>query len=181
MPLKEDGNKVKKTVIFDKADYEKIVRLAEENKRKNDKENNSTSKIIRNAIKSYLKISNNELSILIKYTQRELLGYFTYNEAVLMINAFNGTLYDLNSLIPPKTLLFGEIEDSINYDFTDSLYNVDKTTLLNKINKLTEFQCYVVISKCFEFWTLEPSLRQGELMTDAIKNLFLVWGENSGN
>lgn len=181
MPLKENGNKIKKTVIFDKEDYEKIIRLAETNKQNNNKENNSVSKIIRNAIKSYLEKSNNELSILIKHTQYELLGYFTYNEAILMINAFNGTLYDLGTLIPPKTLLFSQIEDSINYDSTDSLYNVDKIDLLNKINRLTEFQCYVVINKCIDFWNLDSSLRQGEKMSDIIKNLFLIRGENDDN
>lgn len=171
MALKKDGDKVKKTVIFDNADYNKLTKIAKENKDKQLKELNNIGKLVRDAIKKYL--APNEIDILTRYTKKELINYFTIEEAELIIACLNGTMYEVNT-INPKAVLIGNVEDSIVLEGYDSYYKVDKKIILNKLYNLSEFQCYLVIKMVSEFWNLPINERQGEKMILAIKRIFLI-------
>ncbi|MBY6270211.1 MULTISPECIES: hypothetical protein [Parageobacillus] len=81
-------------------------------------------------------------------TKEELKDYFNENEVVLITNAFNGQLY-LPEL-PAKAVLIGSVEDEIFYNSGDKRYDVDGDTLLDKLNKLTEFQALTVIMMAYE-------------------------------
>lgn len=174
MPLKETGNKVKKTVIFDKRDYDKLSKIAEENKEKDIKGLNSISNLVRDAIKKYLRPG--DIDILARYTKKELINYFTIEEATLIAACFNATLYE-PSIINPKVVLLGNVEDSITLEGYDTFYNVDKETILRKLIALSEFQCYIVIQMAFEFWDLPWKQRQGEEMEVQLKKIFMIVGE----
>lgn len=116
------------------------------------------------------------LNSMIKYTKSELANYFTYDEALLIISAFNGTLYSPNT-VNPKAVLIGNVQDSIVLENYDIIYNVDKTALLNKLDRLTQFQSYVVLQMAFDFWSLPDSKRQGTDMIETIKDIFIIRGE----
>lgn len=173
MPLKEDGNKIKKTVIFDKKDYDTLSEMAVESKTKGEKDKNSISDHVRLAIKQYLGAAKPEiLDYLFKYTKRELINYFTVEEATLIIASLNGTLYEI-SMINPKIVLIGNVEDSIDLDGFDSLYQVDKKMLLDKLSKLSEFQSYMVLNMSFEFWE-EASGNPLDECNQRLKRIFLI-------
>lgn len=81
--------------------------------------------------------------------KKELAGIFTLNEALLIIAVFNGHIYTPE--LSDKIVLIMEIEDSIEYSRYDELYDVDKEKLLEKLEKLTETQSFVVIGMVNEY------------------------------
>lgn len=84
----------------------------------------------------------------------------------------NGTLYSVR-YIPPKTMLKGNIEDSIVLEQYDVLYKVDSKKLIEKIDKLTEFQAYVVIHMALEY--LKGSIKNPEdNNSERLKKTFLI-------
>lgn len=97
-------------------------------------------------IRELVKVS----SSMIKYTRIEMMNYFSVAEACLIVDVLNGTLYSGDG--NPKAILYGNVEDGILLEDVDQKWGVDKDKLLEKINNLTEYQCYVVIANAFEFW-----------------------------
>ncbi|WP_279146694.1 MULTISPECIES: hypothetical protein [Clostridium] len=173
MALKNNEEKIKKTLIYNKSDYEHLSKEVKNNKASGNGPK-SISAIVRNIISEYINKSNkkDELDLLIKYTQKELINYFTVEEAVLITAALNGTLYDV-STINPKIVLIGNVKDSILLDGYDTFYKVDKDTILKKLQALSEFQCYVVIQMAFEF--LEGAIKNPiDKGNKRLKSIFLI-------
>lgn len=86
---------------------------------------------------------------MIKYTKSELINYFTRDEARLLASSFTSSLYSPKS--GPKASLYLSVSGSIAFEpLIDSL-DVDEDEIMGKIEKLTSFQAFCVMSMCFEY------------------------------
>lgn len=77
-------------------------------------------------------------------TRDELKDNLDIDEAKLIINALNGSLY--TSHLSDKYVLLTEIYAYLHMN------NVNADELLQKIETLTEFQAFTVIRMAIEFW-----------------------------
>ena len=89
-------------------------------------------------------------SDMLRHTKRELAGLLTQPEACLIADVCNSLLYYSN--VNPKSVLLGSVEDGCILDGLAAKWDVDKAALLAKLNSLTEYQAYVVLTMAFEFW-----------------------------
>ncbi|MFU0783766.1 MAG: RHH-1 domain-containing protein [Thermoanaerobacterium thermosaccharolyticum] len=83
--------------------------------------------------------------------KKEILHIFSENEFNYIYDAFNGTI-----LLPElsfKTLLIAKVEDADRFDRLSEKWNVDIDEFLNKLNALSEFECYAVCKIAEEFWS----------------------------
>lgn len=81
-------------------------------------------------------------------TKNEIAGLFTIQEAWFLVATFNSYLY--TSQLCDKDVLLANVEDAIIYEGLDQMFGIDKEQLLDKIDKLTEFQCFCVIRQAYE-------------------------------
>lgn len=84
-----------------------------------------------------------------RHAKKELVNYFTLDEACAICEICKNLPYV--GEINPKSVLYGHIEDACMIDQLDKKWNIDKTALLTKIDKLSTFQTYTVISNVYEF------------------------------
>ncbi|MEG1482624.1 hypothetical protein [Clostridium sp.] len=102
-----------------------------------------------------------------KYTKVELANYFSIEECQLICEIFKGSSYPPG--ISPKMVITDCIERCCVVDEVDKKWNVDKYKLINKLDHLTEFQCYLVILNTQEFWEEETQNDQ-----DRIRKIFII-------
>lgn len=169
MALKEDGDKIKRTIIYDKGDYDKLINAANKNKEDGLKSLNSISKLVRESIRQYLEPT--QFDVIMRYTMKELRNYFKTKEATLIAATLKDSIYDIN-LISPKIFLLSKISDSIEIEKFDQVYGVDGTKFMEKLTNLSEFQCYIVIKMSSDFW--KASLDPENDLDNTLKQTFLI-------
>lgn len=80
-----------------------------------------------------------------KMLEREelrLKNYFTENEWKLIYDACNGTIFSNN--IQFKAQLYYNVADAIELYNYNIKWDVNKNEILNKIQNLSEFECYAI-------------------------------------
>jgi len=87
---------------------------------------------------------------MIKYSNLELRDYFTVQEAFFIVASRNESIYP--SIISPKSSLYSNAYDSIEYDSYDVYYDIDAKIILEKIKRLTEFQAFCVIQMSLNYF-----------------------------
>ncbi|SHN00681.1 hypothetical protein SAMN02746066_04346 [Anaerosporobacter mobilis DSM 15930] len=80
-------------------------------------------------------------------TKKELKGIFSLNEAMGISQSYCGTLISQCN----KDSLLTNVKSSIYYDEIDKLFSFDGAILMDKLTRLTEFQCLTVIGMVNEF------------------------------
>lgn len=80
-------------------------------------------------------------------TKNELKGIFSLNEVMGISQSYCGTLISQCN----KDFLLMNVESSIYYDEIDILFSFDGSILMDKLTRLTEFQCLTVICMVNEF------------------------------
>lgn len=78
------------------------------------------------------------------------------NEACLIVDALNGSLMDAYS----ARMLWASIEDAINLDGLATKWEVDGSTLVEKLKKLTDIQALALVDAVERFWQECP---QGDI------------------
>ena len=102
----------------------------------------------------------------VKLTKDELKNYFTKEEALMLISLFNGTY--LSNFSSAKEKLISEVRAAIYYESVDDVYNVDDEKLIDKLEKLTEFQAFTVLSM------IEEAFFQGKASDAEIRKIFNI-------
>lgn len=103
-------------------------------------------------------------------TKSEVAGVFNFNEALLIIQTFNG--YGYSEETPDKFSLLANVEDSIFLNGYDEEFNVDKNKLLEKLNKLTQGQSFAVIRMAFEVLYNERNKPLSNNFEELVKEIF---------
>lgn len=100
-------------------------------------------------------------------TKKELQGLFTKAEAMGIIQAFCGTMISECN----KDNLLKNVKSSIVYEAIDTFFSFDGSALINKLAKLTEFQCLTVIGMVCEF----TKASNGNIVPNEIVNkIFMI-------
>ena len=102
----------------------------------------------------------------VKLTKDELKNYFAKEEALMLISLFNGTY--LSNFSSAKEKLISEVRAAIYYESVDDVYNVDDEKLIDKLEKLTEFQAFTVLSM------IEEAFFQGKASDVEIRKIFNI-------
>lgn len=93
------------------------------------------------------------LNKLLKETKKELKGFFIEREAYALIAIFTSSQIEtiLEYITDSKSYLINQVNSAIKWgeliDFEDVA-----STLVGKLNKLTEFQSFVVYRMVVEYW-----------------------------
>ncbi len=102
----------------------------------------------------------------VKLTKDELKNYFTKEEALMLISLFTSTyLYNFSSA---KEKLISDARAAIYYESVDDVYNSGGEKLISKLEKLTEFQAFTVLSM------IEEAFFQGKVSEEEIKKIFNI-------
>jgi hypothetical protein len=102
----------------------------------------------------------------VKLTKDELKNYFTKEEALMLISLFNSTY--LSNFSSAKEKLISEVRAAIYYEPINDVYNIDGEKLINKLEKLTEFQAFTVLSM------IEEAYFQGKASDTEIRKIFNI-------
>lgn len=89
-------------------------------------------------------------SDLIRRTRYNLKDIFTIEEMYFFIDVFNASIY--YSSMSAKKYILMEISDVIHLDRLDVRWKVDGEKLISKVENLTEFESFVVITTIYKFW-----------------------------
>jgi hypothetical protein len=108
---------------------------------------------------------------LIELTKRELKGFFTTEEACLMVDVNNSHLYVPNY---PKSALHLCVHDGNLYEELGEKWSVDIQVLLDKINKLSNYQCHCVFLMCNEFWNILDEERSKKTIQETVNSIFSI-------
>lgn len=87
---------------------------------------------------------------LIDYTKKELVDYFTYGEVNYLIHVYHDSIYTVNTT-SPKNYIIWLIEDFSSDNTVHEEFGIDVNVLVNKIKKMTAFQCLTVILMANEY------------------------------
>lgn len=99
-----------------------------------------------------------------KTTKKEVKGIFDLSEAYVIIQTFNGYLY--NPEMQDKLSLLLNVEDGIFYEGLTESFGADRDKILQKIDKLTEAQSFAVIRMAFEALNNEENKNFDELVKE---------------
>ncbi len=102
----------------------------------------------------------------VKLTKDELKNYFTEDEALMLSSLFTDTY--LTNFSSAKEKLISEVRAAIYYESVDNVYNVDGEKLINKLEKLTEFQAFTVLTM------IEEVFFQGKASDTEIRKIFNI-------
>jgi hypothetical protein len=102
----------------------------------------------------------------VKLTKDELKNYFTEDEALMLSSLFTDTY--LTNFSSAKEKLISEVRAAIYYESVDNVYNVDGEKLINKLEKLTEFQAFTVLTM------IEEVFFQGKVSDEEMKKIFNI-------
>lgn len=110
----------------------------------------------------------------INFTKVELYQYFSRNEVDLIINALD-TLESTAIIIEisPKLVLKKKIEEVIVLRSCDIQFEVNKEKFMDKIERLTEFQCFTIINMYNEVFEKVMDALSGE-DNKTINDIFLI-------
>lgn len=97
-------------------------------------------------------------------TKKEVKGIFDLSEAYVVIQSFNGYLY--NPETQDKLSLLLNVEDGIFYEGLTKSFGADRDKILEKIDKLTEAQSFAVIRMAFEALNNEENKNFDELVKE---------------
>jgi len=104
-------------------------------------------------------------------TKLELQGHFTDNEVWIIVNSLNGMPYSLEQ--SAKFIVNEFAEDYIRYGIAEGFLDFEEFLLLNKLQKLTEFQAYTILKMVSEFleFDLDEEIdhESEELLNDIFK------------
>lgn len=103
------------------------------------------------ALNNKLEFIIEAITVLINKTKKELKDMFSVEEALLLVISIKDVKQNFE--ITQKALLLKSVWDAIVVLDLDKKYNIDKTKFLKKLEGLTEFQCFVVIYMCYEYWS----------------------------
>lgn len=99
-------------------------------------------------------------------TKEKLYGFFTLNEAWVIIETFNSYLYSLYA--DDKEVLEINIKYSLEYEGYGELYKADKEEMIKKIETLGELESFTVIRMTIEFWSRKKIKVDGEQLLKEI-------------
>jgi hypothetical protein len=102
----------------------------------------------------------------VKLTKDELKNYFTEDEALMLSSLFTDTY--LTNFSSAKEKLISEVRAAIYYESIDDVYNIDGEKLISKLEKLTEFQAFTVLSM------IEEAFFQGKASDAEIRKIFNI-------
>ncbi len=102
-----------------------------------------------------------------KLALRNIKGMFSRNELIGIVAAFNGTIISFDLGIPPKFMLTAGMEDSINLDGNDRMYDYEAEPLLEKTAALSELDSMFLLEEVSRFWNESRQLD----LEDFIKQL----------
>ena len=95
---------------------------------------------------------NRDLERLYTLYQRALRRVeLSIDEACLIVDALNGSLYDART----AGLLPAGVRDAIRLDGLDQKWNVDGESLVQKLSELDELTCMAIIDAAERFWANE--------------------------
>ena len=86
-------------------------------------------------------------------TKLELQGRFTSNEVLIIVDSLNGVPYSPGQ--SAKFIVNEFVEDYIHYGIAKGFLDFGDFLLLNKLQKLTEFQTYTVLKMVSEFLEID--------------------------
>ncbi|WP_457945393.1 hypothetical protein [Caproiciproducens sp. LBM24188] len=102
----------------------------------------------------------------VKLTKDELKNYFTKEEALMLISLFTSTyLYNFSAA---KEKLISDAKAAVYYESFDDVYNSGGEKLISKLEKLTEFQAFTVLSM------IEEVFFQGKVSDEEMKKIFNI-------
>lgn len=84
------------------------------------------------------------------YTLLELKGVFGREELIVLLDIYNGTMYD--PTFTGSQFISIQLEDAEKFENAVSRHNADLKTMLEKVNKLTHAQALVLAEECWRFW-----------------------------
>lgn len=105
----------------------------------------------------------------------QLLGFarptFSQGEAMLLVDAMNGCMLDMHTV----HLLWANIADAIDSDGLDTKWEVDGTSLVQRLRSLSRIECLAVYDAIERAWNTETY--RIENMEERVKRVGLVRGE----
>ncbi len=113
----------------------------------------------------------NTLYDLHELTKKELTNLITKEEALAIMRAFHSTRYTVDGR-SPKQLLLINLGVSERLECCDDGFKSAKQTLVEKIKKLSEFQCHVLIMMNYEL--LNSRKHCFEIYDEEINKAFLI-------
>lgn len=102
----------------------------------------------------------------VNLTKNELKNYFTKEEVLVLISLFTSTY--LCNFSSAKEKLISNVRAAIYYESIDGIFNIDGEKLINKLENLTEFQAFTVLS------TIEEAFFQGKVSDEEMKKIFNI-------
>ncbi|SHH68968.1 hypothetical protein SAMN02745135_01688 [Caloranaerobacter azorensis DSM 13643] len=101
---------------------------------------------------------------LLIFTRRELENYFNVKEARLIIDACRCMTYVDYS--EPKYSLINCILNAIKYRGIDKKYKINTDKFIKKLNRLTQFQAYLVILMVYRYCNSNDDVKKAFNITN---------------
>lgn len=89
------------------------------------------------------------------------------NEALLIVNALNGTIMEANT----APFLFAKIEDEINFNGLAEKWEINGPALVEALKGLTQLQALALVDAAERFWNIPEDKR--DILAD-VKVLFNI-------
>lgn len=108
---------------------------------------------------------------------RDLDDRFSEEEASLLVDAFNGTLFSLD----PRSELVMGVEESLQLDHLDEKWEVDGDALVAKLRRLSPGTAQAVVDGLQRFWTEGDDRGFAEAMAlSGLTTMALAWEDGTG-
>lgn len=111
--------------------------------------------------------ASNELYIV---TKLELKNYFSTAEACLIVDVNNSYLYTPQGY--SKSSLRLRVVDGDKYEGLGEKWEVNIDELIEKIDKLTNYQCHCIFLMCNEFWNMSEEDRGTKSINEIVAKIF---------
>lgn len=134
-----------------------------------------TSIYLREELEEKLKFRGKETSAIINRDMERLYALYLRSlrqvqlspeEACLITDSLNGSLYDANS----ARMLWGGIQDSIELEGLAEKWVIDGPALVEKLKQLNEIQCMAIIDAAERYWEECPQ----ENIREDVKRFFEI-------
>lgn len=93
----------------------------------------------------------------------------TVQEASLLLDALNGSIYD----VATAPMLWAAVEDRISFDRLDEKWGVDGPALVEKLKALTDVQALAIIDAGERYWYGDTKYQELSF-EEAVKELFKI-------
>lgn len=115
---------------------------------------------------------------MIDLTRSELLNYFSLDEGWLLYFILFNTSYNIHG-VDPKGFIISSVEDYTKYELVpDKKYYKVADTLNEKLEKLTQFQCYTLL-ELFYAADKKIFIKKDSVTDEDIKYAFLIGDSSS--